>query len=116
MTLPAVIQDRCDVFREPAIACLVVPGQCAVVGCEREGVCKSRSLVAFRGKGIDQVPHDGIGHAVSDEDDGEFAEQLGDEPCCPPFGQIRPPEVRRGKNQILAVVAGDDATVQMHEA
>ena len=82
------VENRLDVLRQPTVARLVQPSVRAVVVREGVGVCDSCALGSFCRQGVHQVAHDGIAHAVADEDDGEFSEQLRDEPCCPPFGQI----------------------------
>ena len=106
MPLPVVVQNRPDVLRVPAVACPVLAFGCAVVGCERIGVCESRAFVALGGKSIDQVAHDRIGHAVPDEDDGELAEEFGDEPSRPAFGQVRTPEIGRSEDEVRSTLRG----------
>ena len=64
----------------------------------------------------DQVAHDRIGHAVPDEDDGELAEEFGDEPSRPALGQVCTPEIGRSEDEVRSALVGHDASVQVHEA
>ena len=93
MIVPPVVENRLDIFGEPAVPRPLESGGVTVV--VREGVCllKPGALTSFRRKGVDHVAHHRIVDAVTHEDDGELAEQFGDEPCCPLFGQIRPAEI-----------------------
>ena len=116
MRILFAVENRLDVLREPAVACLVQPCVRAVVVREGEGVRDSRALGSFCRQGVDQVAHDRIADAVADEDDGEFSEQLRDEPCRPPFGQICATEVRSGEDELRAVFIARDASMQVHEA
>ena len=116
MIVAIVVENRLNVFCEPAVSLAFDPCGRAVVGSEGVGVRKPRTEIAFCGKGVDEVAHDGVAHAVPDEDDGELAEELGDEPRCPPFREVRPPEIGGGKNEIRAVLPGEDLSVKVHQA
>ena len=64
---------------------------------------------------VDQVTHDTVVEAVSDEHDRELTEQLGNEPRCPTLGKIRAAEVRRGKHKMGTIDATGHVAVQMYE-
>ena len=104
-----------DVLRKPCVPCLRKSCGRSVVARECIRVGELRAFRPLCGEGIDHVAHDRVGHAVPDEHHGEFAKQLGHEPCGPSLGEIGAPEVRCRENQVRAVVILRDATVQVHQ-
>ena len=86
------VENRLDILREPSVPCPPFAVGTAVVIRESVGRSEPHTLRTLCREGVDHVAHDGIAHAVADEYDSKFAEQLGDKARRPLLRQIGAPK------------------------